>query len=255
MILQSQPPEWSSAHRPIEYVFTPFRNLTTSITNSGGSAELNFGGSSVIKAVVGDKVYIESGDYLGEHDITVVTSQSQFTIDTDYIANDTVWVRMLVTPTVRVYKGYLSFEAFPSDLPFTLVATFRPEVDVDYDISFDISGYVKNIFRIIPPTEGRDFNMFNQYRLTYQYTSAEVNNQSYANEVYVDPRLALNAAIKTNDLNSYVNSNLYLGSNMLFGCGKTILTRLTNLYAENVVLEESPGLTDFNSDFNSDFLL
>lgn len=266
MILVNFPQKWSAAHRPVEFLFDLLISRTfVSVTNVGGFAKLNFstsGGSPFpLNWIEGYKVYIEDGVYEGEHEITDVTftgTNYALTLDTAYVSNDTQTLKYIVIPTIKVYKGYTSLEPYPTELPLELIATFKPEVNPDYQVGFDISGYLKNIFSIEPPTDGIDYNMFNQFRISFQYSVAEYSSGNPP-ETFVGGQgafLVLNSAIKTDDLMSdYYNTGKYLHSDFLFDCGKTILTRITSSFARNYVLEGEEGVFDFNGDFNDDFLI
>ena len=254
------PEVWNSAWRPIEYEFefaSGLKKALTSVTNDGGNAELNFSLPFVTKFVVGNKVYIESGDYEGEHEILTVTSQQQITIDTPYTATSTANVINLVVPLVKVYKGYLSSEPYDTELPFTLIAEFTPEVSPDYTLRFDVSGYAQSMFTIQPPTAGIDFSLFNQIRV-YLYFAEDLLTAGGTITFQTTPYKVLNSAIETAYLNSrYYNTGRYLTPTIpavIFNCGSTFLTYINNSFAYNQVYEGEPiSGSDFNDDFNNDF--
>lgn len=257
------PSEWNSAWRPVRYEIAfdspDFKQTTTSITDDSGNAELNFSTALFTKFIVGNKVYIESGVYLGEHEILTVTSQTQITIDTPYLSNATVSVINMVVPLVKVYKGYTSVEAYFVELPITLIAEFTPEINPDYRIAFDLSGYLQSIFTIVPPVGGIDFNMFNQFRVNLFYEAA-INNVGIDITIPTNPFKVLNAAIDTDTLNAnFVNTGRYLTPNypaIIFNCGKTVLSYIMDEFVVNEVLEGEPvNSGDFNNDFSNDFYI
>lgn len=242
MILRTEPPYWSSAHRPVEFVYDHEERTITLVGNNGGFASFLLNSAFTHTPVAGEKLYVESGVYEGLHTITSVSGNTIITT-TQYTTGDlsqpeVLYIRL---PEIKLYSGYLSGEEYPSDLPLTLVATFYPENSPDNDVQFDVSEFLKSMFanRIQPPVEGIDFNMFNRYRLHFD-------------GVYHDFYMALNSSIKTSELNAlYVNTGAYLNSKippLVFACGKTILSTLQGSVVVNVYSEGGDiiGLGDYS---------
>lgn len=238
MVLFSSPPAWSSVHRPIPFVYN-YETRTVIIDNSepfGGFLRINFDVSFATVPVVGDKIIIEDVgttilEYLeGIHTVTEVISPVEIVTDKDVgvhvFSLDNVTAKLLQIPEIKLYSGYATDEEYPDDLPLTLVATFTPENSPDNDIRFDVSEYLKSIFRIIAPVEGIDFNMFNRFRLFFD---------GYYQETYQ----VLNSSIETDLLMSdYANTGNPLNSKfppIVFGCGRTIISFLENNVVTNVV--------------------
>lgn len=253
----SQPPSWNSAHRPIEYTLGFYTLSALSVLDDGGFVSLFFVSAPITKFVVGDYVYMTNTS-LGLAKITSVTSPNLITTDkdfSDYTGGGTS-VKAIVIPEIRVYKGYYNLEPYEAQLPFELIASFRPQMTLDFDIQIDISGYLKSIFRIVAPTEGIDFNMFNQFRISRYYTPAQMSSGNDL-ELFTSPKKVINSAIKTDDLNAdYVNTGRYLqkpGSALIFSCGKTILTKVTESFVTNEVIEEGVFTGGYNEDYNNDY--
>lgn len=253
MNIVTSPPFWSSAHRPIEYTLDFYKNAPIAVGDNGGKANWIFLTPPFFPFVVGNYIYVEQGSLSGYQKIIEVTSQTNITTDKDYIADLTAtYIRNIVIPLIRVYKGYLTGEPYDAELPFELVASLRPPVSPDYDVQIDISGYLKSIFRILPPTNGIDFNMFNQYRVFMFYSAAQTGTTDI--ELFTSPSMVLNSSIKTEDLHTFVNTGRFLQEfdALLFSCGRTVLTLVQNLFVKNIIAEGDIE-TYFNNDFNSDF--
>lgn len=245
MILNTAPSYWSSAHRPIEFVYDHEERLLVTVLNSGGFANFWLASAFDFTPVAGEQIYIDSGIYEGIHTITSVSGSFILT-ETVYTSNDLTSPNVLYIrlPEVKLYSGYLSGEEYDTELPITLVATFPTFNSPDNDIQFDVSAYVQSIFRIQPPTIGVDTNMFNRYRL-------------YFDGVYHEFYMALNSSITTAKLNElYVGTGAYLNagtSPLLFGCGKTLLSYIAGSVVVNAEIEDAATCAGFNPDFNNDF--
>lgn len=256
MIINTEPPYWSSAHRPVEFVYDHEVSQMYFSDNSGGKLRVYISPAFTHTPVAGDKIYISgiTGDadavtnYNDRTHTVVSVSGNAILTDTDYdgdITAGTVNVTYIRLPEIKLYLGYLPAEEYPADLPLTLVATFTPENSPDNNIQFDVSEFLKSIFRIMPPVIGIDFNMFNRYRL-------------YFDGAYQDYYMVLNSSIKTDELNElYVDTGAYLNPQIppvVFGCGKTILSTLQGSVVVNLEFDgEIPSNGDYNSDFNNDF--
>lgn len=165
--LRARPPKWVSAHRTNEFTF----GLPTQMAFGGYDASGYLGivmtstwGSYV--PVVGDRLFVYSGNYLGYHVIREVVSSIQFVTETTYTTamyNENV--AYVTLPTISIYKGYsvgeLILPLYPSgslDLftvqPRTLVAEFKPESGIDGLITFDVSGYLKSAMEVPTPNSG-----------------------------------------------------------------------------------------------------
>lgn len=249
MILTEYPYPWNSVHRPIPFVYDHEERTLFIVTSSGGLAVFWVQSPYNFTPVAGERIYIDSGIYEGYHTVTSVAG-SLIATSTSFIGSDfsVPTVKYIRLPQIKVYCGYLSGEEYDDELPSELVATFTPENSPEIDVRFDVSEYLKSIFRIVAPTEGIDFNMFNRFRLFFD-------------GVYHEFYMALNSSIKTDELNSdYVDTGAYLNSTIppvVFGCGKTLLSHLQGNVVVNVV-SNNGDITiehaDFSdSDFSSDF--
>jgi hypothetical protein len=250
------PDAWNSAHQPIQY-FGISKSRTAAITNDGGKALLTLNFFFPLTMEVGAYVVILSGAYKGTHLITNVTSSIIFKIDTPYTVNDSS--NVLYYPVLRcsIYKGYKALEQYPSQLPYTKITDFNIEPNLVGDSTglanfyrWDVSGYLKSIFSIEPPTVGVDFSMFNRFRLTI--------NNTFLVQSEIENHQVVNAAISQQVLNTlYVNTGLPLNENdvIVFSCGETIFSTIEG---GAVVNTEFDGcivggfdIDDFdNNDFN-----
>ena len=258
MRYNTRPDMWNSVHRPIEYNLGYYNGTLALVGGGSLPTQSTFFLSSRafrIAPSVGDELYVESGDYIGRHKIVSIVNSLAFVVDTTFTGG---WlgssvIRHLYNPTIRVYKGFKVTEPYPTELPFTLVASFIPEANTTGSADINLSGYLKNTFSIVPPVEGIDFNMFNGFRIGLYYPSIDVE--------YLDSpwRYMINAAIKSSVLNSeYTDKMRYLapGIPLLFDCGPTILSYLTgtNVINEFYTAGAIPADGDYNDDYNNDFL-
>ena len=159
---------------------------------------------------------------------------TQSGVDVTYI--DTI-------PQIEIYSGYDTGEGYEAELPLTLIGTFTPVYDVNGEISFDISGYIKSIFTIVPPVEGINFSLFNRFRLKFDGTLQEYY-------------MAVNSSIATDILNDiYVGTGIYLSSattQIIFDCGKTVLTTLEATgVVINIIVDDAGMEGDY---LDSDYL-
>lgn len=249
MILSEYPYPWNSVHRPVPYVYNHESRTSYAIADVAGKLQFIVT-AFTFTPVAGEIIAVEkvSAGYNTYHTVVSVSGGSILT-DSDYSDfQDSVpggatvlYVRL---PQIKLYAGYALLEEYPTELPLTLVATFYPENSPENDVRIDVSEYLKSIFRILPPTEGIDFNMFNRFRLHFDGTYKEFFQ-------------VLNSSIKTEDLNSiYVNTGAYLNSKVppvVFGCGKTILSTLTGTVVINSISDDA-DITNNTGDYNNDFL-
>lgn len=230
MILNTAPELWNSVHRPIPFIYDHVgRNVT--LSDSGGFLLMqpNIPWLYALTMEPGDKIFISgctNEDYNTTHIVREVIDQFNILLETAYDGDDSgvaLWIRL---PEIKLYSGYATGEEYPDDLPLTLVATFTPENSPDNDIRFDVSEYLKSIFRIQPPELGIDFNMFNRFRL-------------YFDGIYRETYQVLNSSIPTATLMSdFANTGNPLNAvfpPIVFGCGETIISYLENNVVTNVI--------------------
>lgn len=254
MILIAEPQAWNSPYYPVEFTFAFYSETFDSVTDTGGKATLNFPAQLPTKFIVRNKVYIADGIYQGEHVIQSVVSQTEIILETDYDSDDSQECFNLVVPYFYLFKGYTDIEEYPTQLPITLIASFTPEWNLDYQISLDVSGYLQKIFTIQPPSEGIDYAMFNKFRLWAEYSTAQQNTVSAI--VPYDPKRVVNASITTDDIMAYYLTGQPLTSSqpaIVFDCEKTVVTFLQDVFVRNIFYQGLPVGGDFNDDFNSDF--
>lgn len=240
--LVTAPSEWNSVHRPIPFVYD-YDKAPAYTKVTGGFVEANVGNVFDFDPVAGQKIYIETGTFSGVH---VVSSFSSGIITTTTASTSTdivgAFVRNIRLPEIKLYSGYAALEEYATELPFTLVATFTPENSPDNDVQFDVSEYLKSIFRIVAPVEGKDFNMFNRFRLFFD----GILHESY---------MVLNSSIKTELLMSdYANTGNPLNSfqpPIVFGCGKTIISYLEGNVITNVISDDD-DITFPQPDYSGD---
>lgn len=247
MNLTTAPYNWNSLWRPIEYVFDHVSKVANSVDNNGGYAQWDFATAFTIVPAVGDQFIVEdsSSPYYGIHTITSVDGSNDFTTSTPYTvgagAVTTLHVRL---PEIRLYKGYLSGEAYYTEDPATLVATFRPKNSIYNDVRIDVSGYLQSVFSVTAPTAGVDHNLFSRFRLYF--------DGAYQRYYHV-----ANSALDSAWLDKYyANTGRYLTLSTvpyLLDCGTTLLSRIQSDVIINYEFDNSLGGAEFDADFDSDF--
>lgn len=244
MDLLQAPSQWNSAHQPIVYEFDFDALELYAVNDVGGYAQFDFDcglafcSQFPVTPVVGDRLYVPSGTYIGFHIITSVDSNYLFTTETPYVSTQAgVDVKHVRTVTFTLVKGYFSGEGWDTELPIENVISFTPSVSPDVTLIFDVSGYLKSIFTIAGPTIGIDFSLFNRFRLFFDDT-------------YDTYYQVLNSSIPTAELMStYFGTGVYLSSTttqIIFQCGKTILSLLD---ATGVVINEVAENGDTGQDY------
>jgi len=217
MILLKQPFFWSSAHRETKFTFdfpAIVLNGSTSFLleeSSTGKMTFLYTGITFSPApVAGEYLYVDSGIYKGYHRVTGFATVSGFNAaytDTDFIANQTSGnVKHITSHVFEVYIGYQT-GALSSLLPYTKIAEFRSEANVDGLLEVNISGYLKRIFDVVNSNDLTTFggqtvlyNLFNQYTLildgAIQFVGNTLNSSLTMFELnrdYVDTGLSLNS--------------------------------------------------------------
>ena len=260
----TQPRLWASAHKPIEFVYEmPFQ--TGDVDNSGGFANVLLGsalaGGKTI--IAGDIIYISSGVYLGYHVVKSVDNNLDFVLETAYISfASSVTIKYATPPQWQIWKGYQDSEVVGTNyFPFTKVADFAPEGNIEGYLSFNIGGYIKSAMaEITALTEGTLFgtgiyleesrNLYTPYRLLIG-----VNPESlYFENIY----LALNSSIESNTLNAeYLKTTKPLNTlPFINSCGTTWLSFINETGVSTFRLDNGgviPVGGAFNNDFNNDF--
>lgn len=263
MNLLSFPDPWSSVHRPVDFGFS-FYNKAATITTDPTGLKISTTSDMDITNKVDDLIFIESGIYKGAHKILSLTNQSIFVVEGTFTANSSSDVLNLFVPEFSILSGHLpGLDPYPIELPQELFVSFIPEFNIDFQVAVNLSGYLKSIFKIIPPvSDGIDFGLFNKFRLLLQYEVGRwfADSTNARNFVYGGYNV-LNSSIKTSVLNAnYLNSNTYLSPSFpypfLFTCGKTILSKLSDEAVVNATyFPNIPQDCDFNDDYNDDYFI
>lgn len=222
MILNSEPYNWNSAHRPVTFVYDHETKPIDTLTDSGGFLKVQLDSSYTFTPDPGERIYIsgtDNGIYNGYHVIASATGGGEIVTTTAYTGaddgGDCLYIRL---PEIELYKGYDTGETFDTELPLTLIATFTPRNSINNDVTFDVSGWLKAIFTspVSPPQDATyDFLNFNRFRLKFDGD-------------YQDFYHVLNSAIESEELDGYYADTgrpLQVGS-FIFDCGDNVVSYL-----------------------------
>jgi hypothetical protein len=105
----------------------------------------------------GERIYLRNfGALTGYHVIKTVTSQTNITLQTAYpstvISSVGAGCEFVDLPSVTVYSGWIAGELIIGGVdmstvqPYTLIATFKPESDINGRVRFNLSGYAQAAF-------------------------------------------------------------------------------------------------------------
>jgi len=221
LTLTTSPIEWNSAYSDIEYLFDFNGETITGVTSIATGIRVTISGTWDINPSLNEYCNIGSGIYLGTHRVLASTSNTvdlKFT----YSANQTSGtIKSLRVPKFSLYKGFQSTEAFPTELPYTLVGEFSVLFNSNNQILLNVKGLIQSTFTISEPDldSDYDFTSFNAFRLVYDGVTTDI-------------KYALNSSISTTELNeSYLANGAYLVPTALpikFSCGISFMTKFIN---------------------------
>ena len=263
MIAIKKPFYWVSAHRDVNFTFEYSNTYPLlNVIGSDGFAVFAFTGDGLNSVPIGGYIYIDSGFYKGYHKVieyflydTWYKTETAFDVDGFPVVSGNL--TMVTNGVFELYSGYESGD-LATLLPYTKIAEFAPEPNLDGQLVVNISGYINKIFDVInsngTTTIGAStvyYNLFNKVTL--------IIDGAFQLEL-----MALNSAITSLELNrDYVDTGRSLNGgnlgNHYFSCGESQQIIIDGSLVVNgstfdggsddtVVLIFSP--TDFaNSDF------
>lgn len=253
----TRPFNWASAHREITFTLD-YENVYTIFGSSdvGGKVAFAFYSDGIHALDVGDYLFVDSGVYKGLHKVTEIFSSQIYITDTDYISAVTSGtLRFIEDHTFIITAGYGSGHPLNTLKPEVEVAEFKPEVNQDGQLVFNISGYLNKVFDLINSNDTTTigastvyYNLFNQYQL-------------WMDGAWIFTGNVLNAAITQFELNrDYVGTNRSLNGgslgNHFLSCGDSINLVLSGDFViQGTVYEDAipvPVAADFSpGDFNT----
>lgn len=246
--LNTQPMAWSAAHYPVEFTGVPINSVLSVVADNSGFAQFTIN-IVFLPLAVGQLVYVGSGVYQGWHTIKTIQSTTLFTTTTAFTSTISAVANIIYFPVLEfdLYVGYKPLEEYPSQLPYTLIATFKVEPNVKtFSYKWDVSGFLKSIFSIVPPAAGIDFNLFNRFRLVYN--GDELENYQVANAAFENPAFNLIFANAGQPLNT--------AQTIYFNCGETINSiiegGIIRTYVNDGCIVEGFNGNDFDND---DFII
>lgn len=208
---------WTSAGDDIIYTFSfnPYKIDSVSDDISGSistgytvvSLVLDFD----IQPIVGEYLYIQTGDYFGRHRIMSVSGTSSVIIDFPYsgtVVSNTVNCYHLRIPEFSLYKGFKALEGYEYDLPYTFVSQIKPSILYNTSnepyISINVMGLCEGMFDIsFKSTIGIDYSMFNGIRLEWDGLFTIYN-------ATISYTFCLNSAITNEELMTKIVQGFYL---------------------------------------------
>jgi len=258
----SRPPYWVSAHRPIEYLYdVPTENAIIFDQNNEGFMSFWSGifmnNPNLVQ--VGDLVYVVTGIYKGFHTVKSVqnspTTQLIVT-NTPFTGFSNSEVKYAEPPVFTIMRGWKAGEvAYTNPYDYKVLTTFQPELNLDGQLYFDISGYIQSgLTPITHPQQGsfysanvnryQEFNIYFPFRLLTPTAEGVIH-------------YGLNSGISTEELNAkYINTNTFLMQQALsWGCGLTVATILVYNIAYTYIGQDDlmQVETGFSDGFSSGF--
>lgn len=219
MIVVKKPFYWVSAHRPVEFTLDyPLVFPIDYVVGNNGFAVFIFTGDGINSLTVGQYLYCNSGIYKGFHKVSEILFSNWYKTETVFTVTQLGGELTFIQDEVfTIYSGYDSGDLSPL-LPSTLIATFKPEPNIDGQLVVNISGYINKIFDVINSFDtalvGPDkifYNTFNKVRV-------------FINGVFLSEHMVLNSAITSLELNDmYVDTGRELNGgnlgNHYLSCG------------------------------------
>jgi hypothetical protein len=180
---------------------------------------------------VGSRIYFRNfGALTGFHVVKSITSQSNFTLQTPYpstvISSVGAGCEFVDLPSVTVYAGWNSGELIIGGVdmstvqPYKLIATFRPEADLNGRLRFNLSGYAQAAF----PTPYKILYNIGEVNYNIDNGTTVVGGKEYIylrhffNGSLKGENYVANSGLTVEDLNRY-----YVKANSISQCGFTKL--------------------------------
>jgi hypothetical protein len=229
-LLFQRPYKWVSAHREFTWIYSlptrPFFYFETD-----GLIEVLLTSSFSADLEVGSRIYFRNfGALTGFHVVKSITSQSNFTLQTAYpstfINPASAGCEFVDLPSVTVYSGWNVGELIIGGVdmstvqPYKLIATFRPEADLNGRLRFNLSGYAQAAFptpyKIQYNLDEVNYNIFTgtitvggkEYIYLRHFFNGSLKGENYV----------ANSGLTVDDLNRY-----YVKANSISECGFTKL--------------------------------
>lgn len=258
MIIKPTKNKWHAAHQSILFgVDMPFYGkLFTSVLNVNGIAVFVYQNSGVTYPTFATRFYIKDGIYKGFHNVlSYNTTTFEITTDTVFIATDTRTLNFVIPFGYKVYYGY------PTQ---TNTITLTAYHKFDGTAIVNVGEVLKSVFKIAPPIDGYDENMYTHFRIDIIPLGASIGLLSgqgltmqtltgwnYLTEIYY----LLNSAIQHKELQKLVTYNRWISeAQPIYFCDCcNIMTRIINNRAFNLLncppKEIGIGIMKIDKDF------
>ena len=224
MIAIKKPFYWVSAHRDVNFTFE-YQNTYPLINVIGneGFAVFVFTGDGLNSVPIGGYIYIDSGVYKGYHKVTAYyLFDTWYQTETAFDLGFPVTSGNLTFVTNGVFELYSGYETggLATLLPYTKIAEFAPEPNLDGQLVVNISGYINKIFDAINSNDTTVIGASTVYYNLFNKVTIIIDG------VYWGEIMALNSAITSLELNrDYVDTGRSLNGgnlgNHYFSCGES----------------------------------
>lgn len=246
---------------------TKTNDPTTTFTTAdvGGFLTIDAVGSWLSPVTAGDRIFLRTA--IGSGYLPYLGTVTAFDSATQTITTDIAWtsalsavayVQVLHSPIIQIYVGHNSTDPYPNELPYQLLAEIQPEwylpdlpdqTNEGYIAQIVLNGYLRSVFDAVQPVGtnlGINYTLFNKVRLIYDGNVLATANVAYS---MLNDTVLSGLAATRGYLTSYENKPV------VFSCGETTLTRITNTEIYELIIEngEFDIADSFNNDFNNDF--
>lgn len=198
----SQPQQWNSVHRPINYRWTFAGYSFSNVIKVGGETRFMMPPAYVGNFTVGQRVHIDSVDPVLYASVYTVLS-----VGADYVVLNATYVSAasgtatpLSAKTIYLYAGYGSTHPYYNENPERLIATISAPTGINNYIDINVSGYLKGLFKkVTKPVIGPDWAMSTPFYVV-------IDSVTYA------IRYAINGTLEHQVLNTMLSNYSYLNT-------------------------------------------
>ena len=167
-----EPDLWNSAYRPILYEHRFAGYPFTAVGASGSNSQFTVSPGDTANFSVGQRVYIASGIYAGNHSVQAIGG-NYIELNVTYISGTSGDLVPLFNVSGTLQVGYdennLILDPHPGHDIYPLNETYAELTAIpglDGRAFFDVSGFIQSVFKdVVAPTIGADFSMSVPFKL------------------------------------------------------------------------------------------